>query len=131
MDNLDTKLGTGSEFTTAQEQLDSLRRLLVSALILVIVVSGTFNIYLWRVVKNARTDTAAYRKQTTQMLAEYERVQQPAMQDFVRRLVEFGRTPAADEAFAALLRKYGLSTATNSTAPSAVTPPRTGAPAAK
>jgi hypothetical protein len=131
MDNLDTKLSASPD-SALQEQVDSLRHLLTSALILLIIVSATFNLYLWRVVKNSRNDTAAFRIQTTQMLAEYERVQQPAMQDFVRRLVEFGRSPNSDETFAALLKKYGLSNlvaGTNAPAVAPVTAPTTGAPA--
>lgn len=91
-----------------QEQLESLRHMVTSMLVLVIVLSGTINIYLWRQVKYARADLNAFRPQAAQFLGDYERVSQPALRDFTSKLIDFGKSGKADETFNSLLRKYGV-----------------------
>jgi hypothetical protein len=81
-----------------------LRRLLVSALVLMIVVSGTLNLYLLRQVKYARTDLAGLTQPVNQMRAEYEKAR-PVMEQFITRVQEFART---NPDFAPILTKYNL-----------------------
>jgi len=98
-------------------QIESLRQMLTSVLVLVIVISGTLNIYLWRQVRYTRADLAAFRGQASALVGEFEQKSAPMMKEFFARLVEFDRSPRADEAFHAIMKKYGLSNFTN--APSA------------
>ena len=88
-----------------QAQFDALRHLVVSILILVIVISGTLNIYLLRQWRSASKDLAAIRPQAAQMIAEYQKVSAPLMNDFVKKITEYGRTHPD---FAPVLAKYGI-----------------------
>ncbi len=54
MDNLEIRTPVQPNVNDAQAQYDELRHLIVSVLILVIVISGTFNIYLLRQWRSTR-----------------------------------------------------------------------------
>ena len=123
MDNLDTKTAVQTDSNDLQAQYDSLRHLVVSILILVVVISGTLNIYLLRQWRSTSKDLAGIRPQATQMISEYQKVSGPLMQDFVKKLTEYGRT---NPEFAPLLAKYGLKPATLTNPPPAA--PATTAP---
>ena len=84
-----------------QEQLDSLRHLIVSMLVLAIVVSGTFNLFLLWQLQYARRDPAEVRSQSSQMIAEYNR----STQDFLKKITDYGQTHPD---FAPILTKYGV-----------------------
>src|SRR5258706_688496 len=88
-----------------QAQLDSLRHLIISVLVLLVVVSGTFNLYLLRQVKYAKMDLGGVRQQANQMIAEYKRVNEPLMQEFLRKITDYGKTHPD---FAPILTKYGV-----------------------
>jgi len=105
MDNLDIKTPVQPNASDVQAQFDDLRHLIVSVLILVIVISGTFNIYLLRQWRSTSRDLAAIRPQATQMIAEYQKVSGPLMNDFVKKITEYGRSHPD---FAPVLAKYGI-----------------------
>jgi hypothetical protein len=104
MDNLENPISTQSEAGDLQAQFESLRHLIVSILILLIIVSGTFTIYLLRQWRSTTTDLAIYGPQVKQVMAEYTRISVP-MNEFVKQLVEYGRTHPD---FAPVLSKYGI-----------------------
>ena len=79
MDNLDTKSPTPSGTNDLRAQYDALRHLVVSMLILVVVISGTLNIYLLRQWRSTSKDLAAIRPQAVQMVAEYQNKSGPLM----------------------------------------------------
>ncbi len=105
MDNLDTPTPSQPGANDLQAQVDGLRHLVVSLLILVIVMSGTLNIYLLRQWRSVSKDLAGVRQQAAQMMAEYQKVTGPLMTDFVKKLTEYGRTHAD---FAPVLAKYNI-----------------------
>ena len=105
MDNLDNTSPIQPDANDLQAQCDALRHLVVSILILVIVISGTFNIYLLRQWRSVSKDLAGIRPQATQMIAEYQKVSAPVMNDFVKKITDYGRTHPD---FAPVLTKYGL-----------------------
>jgi hypothetical protein len=113
MDNLDTKSPTQPGGNDLQAQVDAVRHLVVSLLILVVVISGTLNIYLLRQWRSTSKDLAAIRPQAAQMVADYQK-SAPLMNDFVKRITEYGRTHAD---FAPILAKYNLKPATPTNAP--------------
>ncbi len=129
MDNIENKTPVQPDLSELQAQCDSLQSLLVSILVLVIVISGTFNLYLLRQVKYTRTDLAGIRPQATQIINNYNKTGGPLMADFVKRITEYGRTHAD---FAPIMAKYnlkpGASASATPTAPSTASAP---APAAK
>ena len=114
MENLETKTPVQPAANDLQEQMDALRHLVVSLLILLVVVSGTFNIYLLRQWRTTSKDLAGIKPQAAQMIGEYQRDSGPRMADFVKKITEYGRTHPD---FAPVLAKYGLKAA-----------PATGAP---
>jgi hypothetical protein len=105
MDNLDNKAPLQPIANDLQAQFDALRHLVVSLMILVLVISGTLNIYLLRQWRSASKDLAGIRPQATQMIAEYQQKSAPLMTDFVKKITEYGRTHPD---FAPILAKYGL-----------------------
>ena len=105
MDNLDLNTPVQADASDLRTQYDQLRQSIVSILILVIVISGTLNIYLLRQWQSSRKDLAAIRPQAAQMIAEYQKVSGPAMGDFVKKLTDYGRSHPD---FAPILTKYNI-----------------------
>ena len=121
MDNLDTKTPIQPGGNDLQAQCDALRHMVVSVLILVIVISGTLNIYLLRQWRSVSKDLAGIRPQAAQMIAEYQKVSGPLMTDFVKKITEYGRTHPD---FAPVLAKYNLKPAgPTGAAPATASPP--------
>jgi hypothetical protein len=88
-----------------QGQVESLRSLVNTILVLCLVISGTLNIYFLRQYRNAKADLSAIRPQATAMVAEYEKTTGPAMDEFVKKITEYGKTHAD---FAPIMNKYQL-----------------------
>ncbi len=112
MDNLEPKssdLSAGrvdlSNSDDLRDQLDSVRHLVVSVLILVIVVSGTLNIFFLRQLRDAHRQLAQIRPQAAQMMANYQKTEAPMMQTIVNRFTEYGRIHPD---YAPILSKYNI-----------------------
>jgi hypothetical protein len=91
MDNLENNLPTQPESEPLPSQYDSLRQLVISILVLLLVISGTLNVFLHRQARSSRQELDALRPQVNAMTAQYQRNVAPAMDEFVRKLAEFGR----------------------------------------
>ncbi len=97
-----------------QAQCDSLRQLVVTVLVLLLVVSGTLTIYLLRQWRYASRDLEAMRPQA----AQFSKMAGPVNQ-FVNELIDFSRQHPD---FAPILAKNGIRSA--GTAPATgVAPP--------
>lgn len=120
MDNLDNKIPVQAGDNDLQAQCDALRHLITSILILVIVISGTLNIYLLRQWKTTSKDLASIRPQATQMISEYGQKSGPLMDDFVNKITEYGRTHPD---FAPILAKYNIKPIAATGAPAAAPAP--------
>jgi hypothetical protein len=122
MDTFDNKTPLQTGGSDLQPQIEALQHLVISVLILVIVLSGTVDIYLLRQWRTVSKDLAGIRPQATQMIAEYQRTSAPMMNDFVRKITEYGRTHPD---FAPILAKYNLKPAAATVAPATapITPP--------
>lgn len=114
MDTLDNQSSVQADVNNVQAQYDALQHLVVSILILVVVISGTLNIYFLRQWRTVNKDLAAIRPQATKMIADYQKVSAPLMNDFVKKVTDYGRTHPD---FAPVLAKYNLQPA----APAAAT----------
>ena len=123
MDNLDNKTPVQPDTNDLQAQYHALRHLVVSLLILVVVISGTLNIYLLRQWRSTSKDLTAIRPQAVQMIDDFRKTSGPLMQDFVKKITDYGRTHPD---FAPVLAKYGLKPATPTNPPPAT--PATTAP---
>ena len=96
MDNLENNLPTQSQPQPLPTQYDSLRHLVVSILVLVIVISGTLNVFFLRQAGAARQELDAIRPQVNAMMGQYQKNVGPAMEDFVGKLTEFAEaTPTS------------------------------------
>jgi hypothetical protein len=86
-----------------RDQVESLRQLVGSLLVLLLVISGTLNLYLLRQVKGTGADLKNIRPQVAQMINEYNKISGPAITKFVGQLTEFSKTHPD---FAPVLNKY-------------------------
>jgi hypothetical protein len=113
MDNLDNKPSVQPDQIDLQAQYDTLRHLVVSILVLVVVISGTLTFCFWRQWLWVKRDLAAVRPQATPMIIEFQKDSGPRMQEFVKKITEYGRTHPD---FVPVLAKYGFKpvTPTNS-----------------
>lgn len=120
MDNFDTKTPAQPATNGLQAQVEGLRHLIVSILILVVVVSGTFTVYLLRQWRAVGKELTAYRPQAAQMIADYQKVSVPVMTEFLKKITDFGRTHPD---FMPILAKYNIKpTAGTGTAPPSAVP---------
>jgi hypothetical protein len=123
MDNLENSMtpqNTESESPDIQEQYENLHHLVVSILILVLMLSATFNAFLLRQFQFTRTDLPRIERQLMQINAEYSRVSGPGLAEFVKKLLDYGKTHPD---FQPILTKYSLN--------EAMTKPPTNAPTKK
>ena len=128
MDNLDSKSPIQPETSDLQAEFDALRHLVVSTLILLIVVSGTFTIYLLRQWRTTTKELAMIRPQVAQMVGVYQKDEAPWMQDILKKFSDYGRTHPD---YMPILAKYNIKPgATTVAAPATATSP-TPAPSQK
>ncbi len=105
MDTLENPSATQSELTELKAQCTSLRQLFGGLLVLVIVMSGTLNIYLWRQFRMTRAELIMLRPQVGQLVADYQRISAPAIADFLKKLNDYEKTHSD---FTQILLKYNL-----------------------
>lgn len=84
-----------------QAQCQWLRKQVQITLILLIMVSGILTLFLQRQNKYASLDLNGVRP----MIEEYTKTQSPMMDDFIKRLMEYGKTHPD---FTAIYKKYGM-----------------------
>jgi hypothetical protein len=132
MDEIENKTVSTPALETPdlRDEIESLRHLIGSMLILLVVVSGTLTIFLLREMKNTSAQLEAFRPGATNMIAVYQKQQAPAMDDFINKIRQYGQT---HKDFDPVLFKWGLKTAgptttSTGTPPAAVPPPSNTAP---
>jgi hypothetical protein len=108
MDTLENPSATQSELTELKAQCTSLRQLLGGLLVLMIVISGTLNIYLWRQYRMTGAELRMLRPQVGQLVADYQRVSAPAITEFLKKLNDYEKTHPD---FTPILVKYNLKAA--------------------
>jgi len=119
MDTLENAPIAQSELTELRSQYASLRHTVGGLLVLVIVISGTFNIYLWRQFRMTRAELRVLRPEVGQLVADYQRVSVPAITDFLKKLNDYERTHPD---FTPILLKYNLKSSGLTGAPPANVP---------
>ena len=132
MDTLQDKAPAQPGLTDWREQFSALRHLVVSVMVLLLVVSGTFNLYLWKRWRDAGRELDALRPQAAQfanVIAGLQRTEIPAMQAFLNKMTEYGRTHPD---FTPILAKYNLKPAGSTAAvPATATSPPAAPPKPK
>jgi hypothetical protein len=111
-----------SDLQELQEQCRALQNLVFGLLVLMLIISGTLCIYLTRQVRNTSADLEGFRAQATNVINNAQK-SGPMVDDFVRKLNDFGKTHSD---FAAVLAKYGIKPQ-----PATGAPPTTLTPPAK
>ena len=89
MDTLEDKAPAQAGLTDWREQFNALRHLVVSVMVLLLVVSGTLNLYLWKQWMGPRRELDRLRPQAgqiAQMVAGIQKVEIPAMQDVTQEI---------------------------------------------
>jgi hypothetical protein len=95
------EITTTPDVNELQAQCQWLRRQIQTILILLILVSATLTCYMWLQVRYASKDLTQVRP----VIEEYTKTQGPAMDDFARKLADYGRQHPD---FNAIYTKYGL-----------------------
>jgi len=93
------------ENQTLQQEIDGLRHLLTSVLILLLVVSGTLNIFLLRQYRTASKDLDRFRPFAANVVGNWGRGEGQAIESFVRNALEFSKT---HKDYEQILARYGL-----------------------
>jgi hypothetical protein len=121
MDNLDNNTAIQPDTTDIRAEFDALRHLVVSILILLIVVSGTFSIYLLRQWRTTSKELKVIGPQVAQMVDVYQKQEAPFMQDILKKFTEYGRSHPD---YMQVLQKYNIrAVATTGAAPVTATSP--------
>jgi hypothetical protein len=117
MDELENKTsGAPSDIFELQEQCESLRHLLISVLVLIVIISGTLNIFFLRQFRSTHADVKALRP-----VVENYHLNTSALTNFAAQLVEFEKK---NPDFSPIVTKYGLRhPPVTNTPPPAITPP--------
>ena len=105
MDEIETKTSGQTEPVELQSQVDALRHFVLSVLILVVVLSGTLNIYLLYQFKSTGRELDNARPLVQSLRNGYAHGDGPAIERFVRDSMEYGKTHPD---FTPYLDKYGL-----------------------
>jgi len=107
------------EASDSQAQFLWLRKQVVSILILLIVLSGTLNVFMFRSWRWSNVDLGVIRPQAGQMIAEFQKVNAPVIDAFLKNLATYA---SAHEDFRPIIARYpGLFSVT--VTPSAAVPP--------
>ena len=112
MDEIETRAPAQADLNALREQYDALRHLVVSILVLAVVVSGTLTIYLLRQYKSTHGELIQFRPGAVQMINDYQKIRGPMQEQFVHKLIEYGKT---HQDFGPIVTKYGLSNAAPAT----------------
>ena len=94
-----------SDVTELRAQCAWLSKQIKTILIFLIILSGAVNIFLLRQWQYSRRDLAAVKPTAERVIAEYQKVNAPAMDAFIQKLTVYGRT---NRGFAPILQRYGI-----------------------
>jgi len=114
MSDLETKpesnaSGSRNEYEGVQKQLNIL-------LLAVVILSGTFSVFLWRQTRYLRRDLEGLKPVAGPIIQRYNQ-EKPTVDAFVQKVAEYARSHPD---FAQIAKKYQLQNVTN--APTAVAP---------
>src|SRR5881394_1752599 len=104
-DHPESKMPLDETSEDARAAHESLTQFIISVLILVIVLSGTFNILLLRLWKNSKDDLAMARPDYENFMRAYQQNEANMVGTIVTKLQEFGST---NPDYVPILAKYGF-----------------------
>lgn len=101
MDNIENTPAVQPDVADLRAECDALRHLTTSLLILLLVISGTLNLFFLRQFRASRAGATELR----QMVADYNQNTVPAINDFLHKLLDFEKKYPD---FSPILSKYGV-----------------------
>ena len=104
MENPESTTQVQAELSELREQYEALRHLVFSALVLLMIISGSLNLYLLRQWRFTKTDLANVRPQAAAMINDYNK-SVGTLQEFLKKMSEYSRTHPD---FAPIAAKYHL-----------------------
>lgn len=105
-ENFDSPPGVDSSAPESLEkQFESLRQLFFATLVALLIFSVGFNVFLIRQTTYIRKDLNAMRPQVSQLIANYQKTEEPQIKSFVNALVAFGKSHPD---FNSILAKYKI-----------------------
>jgi hypothetical protein len=107
MDNPSPSSPGQPDLKQLQEQYHSLQQLVSSLMLVLIVISGTLSIYLWRQYRFVKSEYDVLAPAATQLIADYTN-NYAMSQEFLKKLAEYGRTHPE---FAPIIARYRLNEA--------------------
>lgn len=105
MDAFETPATPQPEVNELRAECQSLRQLVYTLLILLLVVSGTLNLFFWRQYRVTKGAISNQQPQVAALVSEYNKNENPAISDFLRKLADFGKR---NPDFTQILSKYGI-----------------------
>jgi len=108
MNELESKASDSKETPSLSQQASALQRQVTTLLLAMVLLTGTFAVYLYQQQKYAIQDRDANKQTVAQMLQVFQQ-QKPILNDFTAKLMEFGRTRPD---FTQILTRYGIQPAT-------------------
>jgi hypothetical protein len=97
----------GPEPTDLQMQVEGLRKLFLAALVALLILGISLNVFLLRQTAFVRKDLQAVRPQVQQLLVNFQKNEEPQIKSFVNALVGFSKTHPD---FKPILAKYNVTT---------------------
>jgi hypothetical protein len=116
MDTPELKPSPPADPNQWQTQFEDLRHLVISMLVLLVVVSGTFSVFMLRHWTQTRRDLAAYRVDASIFVDAYNKQGGPQMDAFIDKLKDYGKTHPD---FVPILSRYGIAPGGSSAPPPA------------
>lgn len=74
------------------DQIEAVRQLTISALVLMLIVAGGFDLFLLRQYKNENAELSAAHLNVDQFMSDWQKRQQPAIENFLAELSKYGQT---------------------------------------
>jgi len=107
-EKFDSPPAVGPDPKNLQEQQEVLRKLFLSTLVAVLIMSGSLTVFLIRQVMFVRRDLESVRPQIEQLVKNYQQIEEPQINSFINTLVNFSRTHPE---FNPVLAKYKIAPA--------------------
>ena len=108
-ESFDAASDFGPEEMDLQMQFEGLRKLVLASLVALLILGISLNVFLLRQTAFVRKDLQTVRPQITQLVANFEKNEEPQIKNFVNALVGFAKTHPD---FKPILAKYNISAET-------------------
>lgn len=96
--------GPTSELSS-NEQFEAVRQLTISVLVFLLIIGGALDMFMYCQYKNENAELSAAHANVDQFMADWQKYQQPAIENFLAELAKYGQTHSD---IGPILTKYSL-----------------------